>query len=230
MGDTATWCKDFFLSNARPPFTWEIHTATPGSDVAHNQTSVQSTTSSHVIWSSKALFSLFNGPLGINIFLVKTSLWNQEGLWGKPWGAGRQTTILSALQSANSLLQTMGSLTWQGQQSIFPVKRTKGFSFSPTTTMQNSGQGWTESQSGSRMIHACACAQSLSRVWPHGLNAARLLCPRNSPGKNTGVGCHCLLQGIIPTQELNPGLLYCRQILYHLSHQGSPEGSVRHSN
>ena len=43
----------------------------------------------------------------------------------------------------------------------------------------------------------------------------------NSPGKNTGVGCHFLLQGIVPTQELNMGLLHCRQILYHLRHQGS---------
>ena len=44
----------------------------------------------------------------------------------------------------------------------------------------------------------------------------------DSPGKNTGVGCHVLLQGIFPTQGLNPGLLHCRQILYHLSHQESP--------
>ena len=44
-------------------------------------------------------------------------------------------------------------------------------------------------------------------------------CPWNSPGKNTGGGCHFLLQGIFPTQGLNPSLLHCRQILYHLSHQ-----------
>ena len=50
----------------------------------------------------------------------------------------------------------------------------------------------------------------------------RLFCPWNSPGNNTGVGCHSLLQGIFPTQGLNPGLLCCRQILYHLSHQGNP--------
>ena len=37
-----------------------------------------------------------------------------------------------------------------------------------------------------------------------------------------GVGCHCLLQRIFPTQESNPGLLHCRQTLYHLSHRGSP--------
>ena len=36
-----------------------------------------------------------------------------------------------------------------------------------------------------------------------------------SPGKKTGVGCRALFQGVFPTQELNPNLLYCRQILYH---------------
>ena len=44
----------------------------------------------------------------------------------------------------------------------------------------------------------------------------------DSPGKNTGVGCHALLQGIFPTQASNPGLPHCRWILYHLSHQESP--------
>ena len=45
----------------------------------------------------------------------------------------------------------------------------------------------------------------------------------DSPGKNTGVGCHFLLQGIFLSQQSNPGLLHCRQIVYHLSHQGSLE-------
>ena len=44
----------------------------------------------------------------------------------------------------------------------------------------------------------------------------------DSPVKNTGESCHALLQGIFPTQRSNPGLPHCRQILYHLSHQGSP--------
>ena len=48
----------------------------------------------------------------------------------------------------------------------------------------------------------------------------------DSPGKNTGVACSALHQGIFPTQGLNPGLLHCRQILYHLSHQGSPTFSL----
>ena len=44
----------------------------------------------------------------------------------------------------------------------------------------------------------------------------------DSLGKNTGVGCHALLQKIFPAQGSNPGLLHCRWILYWLSHQGSP--------
>ena len=44
----------------------------------------------------------------------------------------------------------------------------------------------------------------------------------NSPGHNTGVGILSLLQGIFPTQGLKPGLPHCRQILYQLSHKGSP--------
>ena len=47
--------------------------------------------------------------------------------------------------------------------------------------------------------------------------------PWSSPGKNTGVGCHFFLQGIFPTKRLDLGLLHCRQILYHLNHQGSPK-------
>ena len=72
----------------------------------------------------------------------------------------------------------------------------------------------------------CMCAQSLSCVrlfvTPWTIQLTRLLCPWASPGRNTGVGSHSLLQGIFPTQGSNLGLLHCRQILYHLSHQGSP--------
>ena len=45
--------------------------------------------------------------------------------------------------------------------------------------------------------------------------------PLKLPGQNIGVGSHSLLQGIFPTQGLNPGLPHSRQILYQLSHQGS---------
>ena len=55
---------------------------------------------------------------------------------------------------------------------------------------------------------------------PHGLWPTRLPSPWDFPGKNTGVGCHFLLQEIFVTQGLNLGLLHCKQILYCLSHQG----------
>ena len=54
-------------------------------------------------------------------------------------------------------------------------------------------------------------------LWPHGLN---------SPGQNTGVGSLSLLQGIFLIQGSNPGLPYCRWILYQLSHKGSPLNSA----
>ena len=44
------------------------------------------------------------------------------------------------------------------------------------------------------------------------IQPTRFLCPWNSPGKNTGVGCHSLLQGILTTQESNLSLPHCRQI------------------
>ena len=52
----------------------------------------------------------------------------------------------------------------------------------------------------------------------------------DSPGENTGVGCHVLLQGIFPTQGSNPGLPHCRQILYYKNYQGSPLHSRRLKN
>ena len=55
-------------------------------------------------------------------------------------------------------------------------------------------------------------------MWPHGLYPTRLLSPWNSPGKNTGVGSHCLLQGIFPTQGSNPGLPHCRHIHVSVLH------------
>ena len=56
---------------------------------------------------------------------------------------------------------------------------------------------------------------------PRGLQPTRLLHPWDSPAKSIGVGCHFLLQGILPTQGSNPGLPHCRQTLYCLSHRQS---------
>ena len=62
---------------------------------------------------------------------------------------------------------------------------------------------WFENSSDSRSIVS-------DSLWAHGLYS-----PWNSPGQNTGVGSLSLLQGIFPTQGLNPGLPHCRWVLYH---------------
>ena len=71
-------------------------------------------------------------------------------------------------------------------------------------------------------------------LWPRGRGPARLLCPWDSPDKNTGVGSRALLQWIFPTQGLSLcllHLLYYRRILYHLSHRwGNFYFPVRASN
>ena len=92
------------------------------------------------------------------------------------------------------------------------------------------GQGRVRvGQPGARHVShtpaACSFPGENARSWealgearpglrPRGLQPTRLPCPRDSPGKNTEVDCHSLLQGIFLNQELNPGLPYCRQMLY----------------
>ena len=72
------------------------------------------------------------------------------------------------------------------------------------------------------MFHVVVAQSCPTLCNPLGGKPTRLLCPRDSPGKNTGVGGHSLLQGIFPTQGMNLGLLHCRWILYHLNRQRSP--------
>ena len=76
----------------------------------------------------------------------------------------------------------------------------------------------------------CVCECVVAQSCPTLFNSMECSQPGSSghgdsPGKNAGVGCHALLQGIFLTQGSQPHLLYllhCRQILYILSHQGSP--------
>ena len=87
------------------------------------------------------------------------------------------------------------------------------------------GQGWASQKRTTSLLavrnvchqwyaySVCVCARLVTQLypillWPHGLPPARLLCPWDFPGRNTGVACHFLLQGIFPTQGLNLGLLY----------------------
>ena len=59
---------------------------------------------------------------------------------------------------------------------------------------------------------------------PRGLQPARLLCPSDFPGKDTGMVCHFPLQGIFPTQRFNPCLRSWPTDSLPLSHRGSPQG------
>ena len=77
-------------------------------------------------------------------------------------------------------------------------------------------------QAAPHMCVCVSCSVLSDFLQPHGLKPTRLFCPWNSLGKNTGVGCHFLLQGIFLTQGSNLGLLHWRWILDCVSHQGSP--------
>ena len=65
-------------------------------------------------------------------------------------------------------------------------------------------------------------------LWPQDCSPLGSSVHGDSPGKNTRVGCYFLLQGLFPTQGLNPGLPHHRWILYYLSHQGSPNLGQNH--
>ena len=71
---------------------------------------------------------------------------------------------------------------------------------------------------------AVLCFVVSDSLRPHGLACQA---PLSVGILNTRMGCHALLQGIFPTQRLNPGFPHCRQILYHLSHKGSPKLLLR---
>jgi len=72
-------------------------------------------------------------------------------------------------------------------------------------------------------VCVCVCAPHLlgmsNSLQPHGLQPTRLLCPWDSPGKNTGVGCHFLCQGIFWPQDWTHVLCSGRLILYYLENE-----------
>ena len=83
---------------------------------------------------------------------------------------------------------------------------------------------------GPPWVTVCEVAQLCPPLWPRGLLSSRLLWSRDSPGKNTGVGCHALLQGIFLTQGLNQpllSLLYWQMVSLPLAPPGKPLGPPR---
>ena len=90
---------------------------------------------------------------------------------------------------------------------------------------RNSGVGCHASSRGSSKPRDGSQVSRIYRLSRQGSPWKSLSCVDSlwhSPGKNTGVGSYFLLQGIVPTQRWNPGLLRCRRILDRLSRQGSP--------
>ena len=71
------------------------------------------------------------------------------------------------------------------------------------------------------------CSVMSDSVWSYGLQPTRLLCPWDSPSKNTGMVSHSLLQGVFSTQRSKPGLLCCRQILFPSEPLGKPQAAFK---
>ena len=97
-------------------------------------------------------------------------------------------------------------------------------------TPPSTGFSRQEYWSGLPLPSPVSCSVVSNSLPSHGPQPSWLLCPWDSPGKNTGECCHSLLQGIFPTQGSNPCPPRCRQILYHLNRQGSPEHRINTHN
>ena len=106
---------------------------------------------------------------------------------------------------------------WRGkpaEQTATPRKakgsRELGGPVEPGVRKGEAVEGEAEELARARGRGKCACMLSCSvtsdSLRPHGLQPTRLLCPWKSPGKNTGVGCHALPQGIVPIQGSNSRL------------------------
>ena len=115
-------------------------------------------------------------------------------------------------------LQAEGRSEWQ---LLAPLRR-------PGTVCRQSSDGGFPEEGTNTQCHLTWCC-SVAQLCP-------TLCdlvgcsPSDSPGKNSEVGCHALLQGIFQTQGLNPALPHYKWILYDLSHQGSPHLTYLHPN
>ena len=79
---------------------------------------------------------------------------------------------------------------------------------------------WDSREDPNRICTVLSAMLCLDSLLLHGLQPGSSV-QGDSPDKNTGVGCHALLQGIFPTQGSNPSFSHCRRILFHLSHQRS---------
>ena len=96
-----------------------------------------------------------------------------------------------------------------------------------------SHKGIIHGRKASICLSCCFCCFLASKSYPtllqpHRLYPSRLLCQWNFPGKDPGVGCHILLQGIFQTQGLNPHLLHWQADSLLLNHQASHTRNIIH--
>ena len=113
---------------------------------------------------------------------------------GGGMGSGRMHCFSRSWIQSASLVPPEGRAPSQGGNGT-----PKSHIGSPSVKSQNFGfSSWSEESEDVSVSQPCPTLQT------HGLQPPRLLCPWNSPNKNTRVGCHSLLQGIFPTQESNP--------------------------
>ena len=101
---------------------------------------------------------------------------------------------------------------WINKQNVYPYNGVLS-SNKEKWSIETLQHGWTLAILRSEIVSHSVTSDSL---WPHGLSPTSLFCPWNSLGKNTGIGSHSLFYGIFLTQESNPGLPHCTQVLYQV--------------
>ena len=129
---------------------------------------------------------------------------------------------------------SLGFLTFQkGSPPCCPTPgpRFVGSETSPWKLRQTSRKGKKNCSECAR-AQSCCCRRLVAQLYPILCDPMDCSLPGSSvhgksPGKNAGVSCHFLLQGVFLPQGLNLGLLHCRQILHHLSHQGHLKVKVK---
>ena len=152
------------------------------------------------------------------IYLVKYMIWKLQLQTDKIWGTAKWWSWIHWLRNVFDIyhIESFQILEWR---KLSIILSTIIILFTPTTIISTvcCAVLCLVAQSCPALCNPMDCSPPGSSV--HG----------DPPGKNTGVRCHACLQGIFPTQGWNPGLLYCRRILYWLSHQRRPLCRVHHA-
>ena len=172
------------------------------------------------------------------LIALKTNVLNARFIHSGPWHYGWQDRTLCWDKMAQMSLQVerrrmkekyYSSVIKFQLKSIFIEKNyiiwgSQPLPFNPRKAVLSDPVSKTNNMGGRDASEKCCCClvakSCLTFLQPHGLWPMRVLCL----GKNTRVGCCILLQGIFPTQGLNPQLLHCRQILYYWVIREVPNG------